>query len=278
MSEKFNNPNIEKTPGEKLLEHDYLIAGKSIKLVKVFNPNETIEGVLDVDVKIGKPIILDEGLKNTDPIMDVKYENDKIFFKTNSSTYELVPPTNAVVKTKLDSIMLAEKGEEIEELLKVAQSFALSGQEKRALFNKKIDLFQQPRTPEIQKELDEITEKLKKCTVVVQTLLEYKILMEKTGKNYYIVRGVVEHENAHANKASSLDAIHGGYSLIVSKNEKGGFSYQPTALTGSPDSWDEKRKIETNIKIGSAPKEYGDRLSPSDEKQIAILQERLKNL
>lgn len=101
--------------------------------------------------------------------------------------------------------------------------------------------------------------------------------MEKTGKNYYIVKNTIEHENAHANKAASLDAIHGGYSLLVLKNGDK-FSYQPIALTKPPEDWEEKRKIETSIKIGSAPSEYGNRTSAGDEQQIAKLRERLKNL
>lgn len=278
MEQAFNKNVLEKTPGEKFLEQDYLTAGRTIKLVKVFNKNESIEGILDMDVKLGKPIIMDGGLKNIDPILDVKLNEDKIFLKTINHTYELVPPTNAIEKTKLNSKELIEKDKEIEKLLKEAQFNALSVLETRALFKKKQELSVEPQTQDIKKRIEEVETKLKQSTVIVETLLEFKMLMEKMGKNYYIIRSVIEHENAHSNKASSLEAIHGGYSVIVSKNERGGFSYQPTALTGTKEEWSDRKKIETNIKIASAPEEYGDRMSDSDYEQVAKMKKRLGEL
>ncbi len=106
MNEKLpiqQNFKSEKTPGEKFLENKYLTAGHTIKLAKVFNPEEVIEGTLDEDVALANPIVLDHGSKSTDPIKDVTYTNNKIFFKTNNSTYELVPPTGVSLKTKIDT-------------------------------------------------------------------------------------------------------------------------------------------------------------------------------
>ena len=152
-------------------------------------------------------------------------------------------------------------------------------QEAKILFVKKQNLsLELNKTPDIQDQIKEIETKLKACTVVVDTLLEFKILMEKTSKNYYIIRSVIEHENAHSNKASSLEVIHGGYSVLVLKNKEGVFSYLPTARTKPQENWDDKRKIETNIKIGRAPEEYGNRMSDGDKENVAKLREQLENL
>ncbi len=114
--------------------------------------------------------------------------------------------------------------------------------------------------------------------VSVQTLTEFGILMNKLDKNYYRVNSTVYHENAHANKAQSIGAMHEGYSVLVSKSKKGnGFAYQPIAHTKVPDYWPEHRQIEAKIKIGSAPEEYGNALSDGDEKMIEILRKKLKD-
>lgn len=277
--QNFSKDNKEKTTGEKFMENDILVAGKKIRLVKVYGDNESIEGILDANLKLGKPINMDTGLIITDPIIDVQLSDDKIFLKTSNCLYELVPPTDAIKKTELNSEELIEIGKEIDDKLKNAQASALNKKEFLDLFNKKQDLDTVPnKTLEIKNHIKEIEKKLEGSKVVVDNILEFKILMEKTGKNYYIIRNTIEHENAHSNKASSLDTIYGGYSISVFKNEKGGYSYQPTARAKIPEEWDDRKKIEYSIKIARAPEEYGNRMSAGDIEKVKKLQVQLEDL
>lgn len=279
--------SLEKTthPGQYLLDSLYLIPGREIKLIKIVSLKKsdipvgtTFEGVLDNEIILGKPIYIDNGSKNTTSVIGVKKDGGQIFIKTDTSIYELMRPSPEVPENNRKSRDFIEREKEIGELLERAKSNALDVGEIMTLINKRQVLsYKQNRTIEDNNEIMKIDEKMEKCIITVETISDFKILMEKTGKNYYSVIGTVEHENAHANKALSLGGIHHGYSLIVGKDTDG-FSYQPIALTDVPEYLDEGEKIEKNLEILNAPKEYGNKLSPEDEKNIKFLKDRLMNL
>lgn len=282
-AKQFHKPTHEQSPGELFLTKLGLHAGMLIKLVKVSSEKESkiltgdsLEGILDEEVEIGKPIFIAEKTKNTSQITAVKEEDNRIFLKTETSVYELVPPTENPNIVKSEKYLEIEK--EIDVKLKNAQDVALEDSGMDNLFQKRILLLKQPSTPQILEELSKLKKEIEKHLVFVKTLIEFKILMNKLGKNYYRVNSTVYHENAHANKAQSIGAIHEGYSVLVSKSKKGnGFAYQPLVHTDVPDYWPEHRKIEAKIKIGSAPEEYGNALSDGDEKMIEILRKKLND-
>lgn len=172
---------------------------------------------------------------------------------------------------------LLEAKESLAKLLQEAQARAMDSLELNTMFRRKMDLLTQPFA-EFLKNLDEydkLDEEIKKHIVVVKTLPEYRMLLEKTA-NTATVEDTLAHENAHLNKAESLGVPVEGYAIIVSKNEKG-FVYAPYAEYKMPTSWDQRRQIEANIQIANAPHEYGNRLSPTDEKRIEELKKQLEN-
>ncbi len=287
MNNSFENESNKSTrelsPGELFIAKLGLNKGVLIKLDKISSSRESkisvgdsIEGILDDSVHIGRPIFLNNRAQNTSNLIGVREENKKIFFKTETSIYELVPPTLSPDFLNVKTQELKDLKNRLSAMLKEAQDNALSNIEMTTLFQRRIALSSMGDIK--QKELIQIDEKLKKCRINVNTLIEYKILLNMLGKNYYRVNKALMHENAHANKANSVGAFHLNYSLIVSKGEDGEFKYQPLAQTKIPENWTEKAGIIGNIDIGQAPEEYGDSLSGSDEEMVEKLKERLKNI
>jgi len=283
MENSFRKSVHEQSPAELFLTKLGMHPGTRIKLVKVFSDGnsdisagESLEGVLDADVEIGKSIFLDGKTKNTSSLVAVKEENNRIFFKTSTSIYELVPPSTAAKYEKTPE-NLKHIENNLRALLKNAQDQALSAEEMKILFNQRFSLQNGSPIQQNLIELQKLDDEIAKHKIAVRTLVEYRMLMNMLGKNYYRVNDVVTHENAHANKASSIGAIHEGYSVLVYKSKSGeGFSYQPLAHTDVPGTFNNKEKIEANFKIGFAPEEYGNHLSDGDEEQIRKLREELK--
>ena len=124
---------------------------------------------------------------------------------------------------------------------------------------------------------NELEKKINEHTVLVKTLNEFRILLELIEVTKLNVNDILEHENAHANKAESLGGTLDGYMLIVAKNGNT-YWYFPSLHWNIPISWDKIKKIKTMIKIANAPKEYGHMLSESDKEDIQVLQEQLRQL
>jgi hypothetical protein len=146
------------------------------------------------------------------------------------------------------------------------------------MFQRKIRMLNQPPA-EFLKTLDEfkkLDEEISKHIIIVKTLIEYKVLLQKIAPSD-VLYDTLAHENAHANTAESLGVNLNGYAVVVSKN-KDGFVYQPYVDYTVPTSWDLKKQIETNIKIADAPREYGNRLAPDDAERIEELKSQLKKL
>jgi len=168
--------------------------------------------------------------------------------------------------------------EKIEQVLHEAQSSAVDSVELNEMFQRKIRMLNQPPA-EFLKTLDEfkkLDEEISKHIIIVKTLIEYKVLLQKIAPSD-VLYDTLAHENAHANTAESLGVNLNGYAVVVSKN-KDGFVYQPYVDYTVPTSWDLKKQIETNIKIADAPREYGNRLAPDDAERIEELKSQLKKL
>lgn len=288
MPNQFEKPlrklSTEQTPGELLITQLSLNKGVRVKLNKItsdqysdIKDGTSIEGILDEDMFLNKPIFLDGKTKNTSNIIAVKKDGNRIFFKTNTSIYELVPPDIQPASLKPQSKELIEIDKKIDIALKNAQANALTHGEMDLIYAKMLNLSKQPQTQEVKDEILKNEKEISKHMVTVKTLIEFQMLMNKLDKNYYIINGTVLHENAHGNKAKSIGAIHAGYSVVVFKSKnKGEFTYQPLAHTKAPNSWPKHRQVEADIKIGFAPEEYGDRMSDGDEDKVEALRKELK--
>ena len=97
----------------------------------------------------------------------------------------------------------------------------------------------------------------------VKTLPEFKMVLEKIGMPYDNLIDTLEHENAHANKAEELGALHEKYAILCIKY-KDGYGYIPQAGIYIPDEWTNEKQMHVKNKIISAPEEYGNYLSQDD--------------
>lgn len=88
----------KETPQEIFLKNLGLTAGRHIKLVKK-QGGSTIEGVIDIDIKIGRPISLDKK-SQAGVMLDFETEGGKIFLKTNYGVYELVLDTTKIIEKR----------------------------------------------------------------------------------------------------------------------------------------------------------------------------------
>lgn len=273
-----------KSPGQRLIDRMYLLPGRKIKLIKIESGEDlskrsglVIEGVLDNAVEIDKPISLSGETRDIGIVNAVRYGEEGFFFRTDSGVYELVNTDQFRIPEENKSEEYKVVENKIEEALKLAQKNAIDMVEIGRLIEERRRLQNQPQTKEIAKRILEIDESIEKYTVKVNTISEFKILMEKTGRLDYSVMGSVEHENAHSNKAGSLGVGEGGYMLIVGKDDKG-FLYQPVAVRGEfPVGWTREEIIKSSIEMANAPKEYGNINSPGDNEQIETLRRQLKN-
>lgn len=272
-----------KSPGQRLIDRMYLLAGKKIRLVKIESEedlnkrsNITIEGILDDSIQMDNSISLDGKSKSIGILDAVRYGEEGAFFKTSTGVYELVNADQFLVPEEAKSEEYKKLEDKIESSLKLAQENAIDMTEIKALINERHKLQNQVQTQEIEKRISEVDRSLEKHIVRVETITEFKILMKKTGRLDYFVNGVVEHENAHLNKAGALGVEQDGYILIVGKDDKG-FLYQPIAVRGKfPSEWGREEIIKASIEMLRAPEEYGNVNSPSDEEQIESLRSQLK--
>lgn len=84
------------TPAEKLLQKLAIGFGVKVRLTKKSAEQESgvqsgqvFVGRLNCDLKVGEPILLDDGTKTTS-IQDASWDGRTLTLKTRTSTYELV--------------------------------------------------------------------------------------------------------------------------------------------------------------------------------------------
>lgn len=115
-------------------------------------------------------------------------------------------------------------------------------------------------------ELEVIQDAVMNSSVTVQTLVEYRMVLEKAlGQDK--AEKILAHENAHANVALSLGAEFMGYTLLICK-DKDDFAIRGGASYRLPIEWTDEEKKAAHIRIYAAPEEYGEKLSHTDEKVI----------
>lgn len=131
--------------------------------------------------------------------------------------------------------------------------------------------------PELVKKFNALADKLNEAHIHVNTISEFKLLLDKIALNNEHAKALLNHENAHANVAQSVGVDHDGYIILVRKEDDGTFYYSPMATWKFPaEWWDKKENIEKTIQIFSAPQEYGDRMSVDDKDNVKELQDKLR--
>lgn len=275
INQNRREKRLEQVPtyGQKILESLYLLRGKEVRFLSETSSPKELEGVLDFDIEIGREIFLNAGKMYIPKITHIRRDKDQIFFKTEKETiYELVPPHSSIGLTA--SPEYQQLKEKISKKLFQAQTNALSLETFEKIFEERKIL--QNEGKQNTKRFSELNSMLSSSLVTVQTVSEFKILLECMGKNYYATIGTLEHENAHANKATSLGVEHDGYSLLVFKNGTE-FQYQPVALIQFPQNLNED-SLKKKIAVLNAPTEYGNTISRGDKVDIKATQDILRNL
>lgn len=123
------------------------------------------------------------------------------------------------------------------------------------------------------KQIDALRETLRNSSVTVETLPEFRALLELVfGVDSPDVQETLAHENAHANVVQQENAIFTGYSLLVAKDGEE-YNFLPGTDYETPKGWSVKKRTEVYGKILNAPDEYGNELSETDKLRLSKLEE-----
>lgn len=117
---------------------------------------------------------------------------------------------------------------------------------------------------------EKIEEILAKSSVSVESLYDYRLVLNALELPKEEIDDILSHENAHANKAEVVGAKHLDYGITIMKNNKGGYTYQPYSSLYIPKEWEEGKVRDAWEKIATAPEEYKNKMSKED---IQMLQE-----
>ena len=148
------------------------------------------------------------------------------------------------------------------------------------LDKKKFDDWYYQKKEFSEQEAKEVIEVFNRATVQVETLAEYRILLEalhKDDKKWVIE--TLAHENAHANKGTELKALHQGYTITFIRGENGHIQSQPAAIIDIPETFDIETKKHIFVEIVKAPDTYegsNNYLSDGDEYKLQNINEYFK--
>lgn len=125
------------------------------------------------------------------------------------------------------------------------------------------------RNPEDNAQDDEIESELMKSSAVVETLPEFKEMLNqlsvKFGNKYNWIDNYLAHENSHANMAESTGHDLIGYAIVFIKDDQGNLSNIQPVHFNKPDlNWSPEEMLRKSIEVTNAPKEYEDKLSEGD--------------
>ncbi|MBA3732942.1 hypothetical protein H0W91_01030 [Patescibacteria group bacterium] len=155
-----------------------------------------------------------------------------------------------------------------------AKSYCLTISEEKEIASKLIEatIIQKDRelTDEELEYYYSYRERLDEASILVETLLEAKRVMEILGFDHDSLIDTLSHENSHTNKAMQLGANFGGYNFLLIKDTDGGYLITPSATTSIPEDWSKEKKEEAMTKIISAPDEYGNKMSEMDKMELKI--------
>lgn len=106
-------------------------------------------------------------------------------------------------------------------------------------------------------EIKKIFENFNNATVGVETLVEYRFLLEQVGAKNGWVEETLAHENAHANRGAFLGAIHEGYTITFVEKSDGKIQQIPAAIIDIPKTLSEADQKHIFIEVAQAPENYG---------------------
>lgn len=125
------------------------------------------------------------------------------------------------------------------------------------------------------KEYYDIEDQLEQTRIKVQTLPEFRFLLENFGFQAPDLQNALAHENAHVNVAEQFNATFEGYMLNVTKRITIGqlvYVLQPEVDVDIPDDWPDEVGDNVARAIILAPVKYGSQLSEGDQKLLARLE------
>lgn len=114
----------------------------------------------------------------------------------------------------------------------------------------------------------EIEEELRKSTLFCKNLVEFRLALESLNISEKDIQDLLQHENAHGNKASELGANHESYNLTFLIDQEGRESFRPQVGIFIPDEWDKDRQKDVMKKIILAPEGQDNPLSAGDKRQL----------
>lgn len=104
-------------------------------------------------------------------------------------------------------------------------------------------------------EQKEIWSEFNRASVQVETLVEYKFLLEQVSQDRNWIIETLAHENAHANTGEKLGAIPEGYTVTFIKKSDGKIEHLPAAIVNTKNLDPEKEK-HVIVEIAKAPESY----------------------
>lgn len=169
-------------------------------------------------------------------------------------------------------ISIEDIEQEISEKLNRVRETALDFQEAKKILED-IEILKSTRQDTVSSVIQNLRQKLKASSVIVQTVGEFRILLRKVvGDDEESIDRTIAHENAHAHVAQSIGAYFKGYSLLIAKNGDQ-FMHLPGADYSYPVEWSEEKRMEADKQILRAPDEYGGELSSHDIQQLERLEQ-----
>jgi hypothetical protein len=124
------------------------------------------------------------------------------------------------------------------------------------------------RTPEDLQKDEEIKKQIVDRSAIVDTIPEYREMLEQIAKEYnksseWVV-DTLAHENAHANQAENLDYDINGFGGLFLKDENSVNQFQPFHLHEGKNNWEPIEVLEKEIITLEAPDKYGNKMSDDD--------------
>ncbi len=163
-----------------------------------------------------------------------------------------------------------------EEELKLKIEKASQAGMKLENFHEKMDGFRKLRDERI-KGLDKDKEKryqllnkeITDAEVLVPSIIEFKKVLELLNLPKDKIDKILNHENAHANKAEQLETKNLiGFRIRFHTDKNGEITFSKSAKILSNNNFPKKQILEEDILVAEAPLYYGDRPSKRDQKMI----------
>lgn len=114
-----------------------------------------------------------------------------------------------------------------------------------------------------------LNKEISDAEVLVSSIMEFKTVLELLNLPKEKIEKILNHENAHANKAEQLETKKFiGFRIRFHTNKNGEVTFSKSAKISSNNNFPRKQILEEDILVAEAPLHYGDRPSKRDQKTI----------